>query len=60
MNKKGYSKKNTFNPNANKIPSLIPGMKAIGIHLIKASFEIDTQDKLLKKHAFQVLEIAVK
>lgn len=49
MIKKGYSKKNTpgtFNPNANKIPSLIPGMKAIGIHLIKASFEIDTQDKL--------------
>lgn len=39
MIKKGYSKKNTFNPNANKIPSLIPGMKAIGIHLIKASFE---------------------
>lgn len=46
MIKKGYSKKNTFNPNANKIPSLIPGMKANGIHLIKAPFEIDTQDKL--------------
>lgn len=33
--------KNNFNLNANKIPCPIPGMKANGIHLIKASFEID-------------------